>query len=80
LFLIESDKSIEQFTVRCLTTQVKIPVDRPPAGLRFPCIDKQNERSVDGGPEPMYSTIVSGFEVSLLDIIFIMFTSFKIFL
>jgi len=49
--------------VRFQTEQVAIPTDQPIPGLKFPCIEKQVERSLDGGPEPMYDTIVSGFEL-----------------
>ena len=48
---------------RFKTSQVDIPRDEPVPGLKFPCIERQEARSLDGGPEPQYDTVVAGFEV-----------------
>ncbi|CAG8840138.1 29269_t:CDS:2, partial [Gigaspora margarita] len=52
-----------QHTTKLATTQTKAKSSNPP--LSFPCIDQLDlrTRSLDGGPEPTYEKIVTGYSL-----------------
>ncbi|CAG8748532.1 10394_t:CDS:2 [Dentiscutata erythropus] len=59
----EFPPSLESHTTRPATTQTKAKSSNPP--LSFPCIDQNDlrTRSLDGGPEPAYEKIVTGYSL-----------------